>query len=289
MSDLSRVPTFAEIVDQSVNLLRRNLRGYYLPYAIAIAVFMAVQSAVQLGWMQSVFDVDPADPDAVMAAFLSPGLGCMIAVSWIVMMIVYSALGVASVNLVAERPVHRGALRFVVRPRTLGTLVLTGLALVASFMCCFFPAIYVFPALALVIPVMVEEQSFGTRALASSHELARYNPQGKFTGTAMVRILGVYLVSMLITWGLSFVITLPAMIIQQVMFFRQVAESSESEIPMVMPAMWLQVPTQFLSGLVQTAGTAFASIAVALIYFDVRRRRDAVDLEHAIDALEQPA
>lgn len=287
MTELARVATFAEILDQSINLLRRNLRSYYLPYALAVAVFMAVQSAVQLGWMQSVFGLDPADPDAMAAAFLSGGFGCMIALGWIVMMLIYSALGVASVHLVAERP-HRGAYRFVFKAKTLGTLALTGVAMGAALMCCFVPAIYVWPAVALVVPVMVEEQRFGTKAMSESHDLARYNPQGKFTDTAMVRILGVYLVSMLITWGLSFAISLPAMIVQQLAVFRQMAESAEGEMPLVLPAMWLQVPTQFLGGLVQTAGTAFASIAMAIIYFDVHRRRDALDLEQAIDELEQP-
>lgn len=49
--------------------------------------------------------------------------------------------------------------------------------------------------------------------------------------------------------------------------------------------LWFQVPATLLGSLAQSAVVLYLSFGMALLYFDVRRRREGDDLEAALDEL----
>ena len=49
--------------------------------------------------------------------------------------------------------------------------------------------------------------------------------------------------------------------------------------------LWLQVPTQILAVLGQTAVEVYVVFGLALLFFDVKHRKEGQDLEAAIGAL----
>ncbi len=282
MSTVERVLTFREILDQAISLLRTNLRSYLLPYALIFGVATAALTAVQLGWMGSL--MFPGNVGATIDWQLFGGFGCVMALFWLFYFGLQTGLAIGAVSLVAGRS-SKGSFAAAFKPKIYGTVFLSGIAIVISALFCFFPVLYVAPALAFIVPVMTEESRFGFEAFSGSHELARYNPRKNFLDTPMVRVLGLFLVTILVSWLLSMVIALPLMVLQQIAIFEQVVQE-EGNVGAVPGLLWLQVPGQFLTAAAQTAANAFAAIAIALIYFDVRKRRDGADLEQAILDLE---
>jgi len=161
------------------------------------------------------------------------------------------------------------------------TLVLGGLLVFIGFLLCFFPSIYISLLLAFLLPVMLEEDSRGMDAIRRTASLVRTNPEGNFLNAPIVKIFVLFAVAMVISTGFSLLINLPVSIFQNAMQFR---ESSGGTLG-VTPWLWLTVPLQAISSLTWTIVQIYLSMGVALLYFDVRRRREAGDLEAALDAL----
>jgi hypothetical protein len=72
------------------------------------------------------------------------------------------------------------------------------------------------------------------------------------------------------------------------MMFRSIA-AGEQQDPAALATrlLWLQVPTAILGTLAQTATTLYVSFGVALLFFDIKARREGADLESLLEELEQ--
>jgi hypothetical protein len=98
------------------------------------------------------------------------------------------------------------------------------------------------------------------------------------------RIFLIYAATFATTYLLSTLVQLPLLLATFVTVARQAADGQATG---QMPALiqWLQVPTSIVASWVQSAMTLLANLAVAVIYFDIRGRREAKDLDSAIDVL----
>jgi hypothetical protein len=242
----------------------------------------------QVGYMRQITASSPRpDPAAVFGA-LAPFMGVVLV--WAVLMVAgYCALYVAAVDAVAGRPVSMArAWLAVVRPRWLGTLVLSWLAFMGGMLCCILPGIYVGLLLSFALAVMTEEGVFGTAALRRSAELARYNPTGQFGEDPRFQVFLVAFVGWIISYVVSFVVQLPFIVVQQVLMFRSVASGQKVDpVELMSRLAWLQVPGTVLGMLAQVAVQLYVAFGLALVYFGVRRRREGIDLEAAIESLGQ--
>ncbi len=274
---------FRMLIDEAVRLVRRHFRVIYWPIAVPVALAQLLVLVAQAGLLAQ----GPALPLGV------AGFGCVTLLSLFALIVftylAYGVMEVAAVDAVAGREVQLGPRwRFIVRGNVLGTLMLVGLCIAGGFLLCFFPAVYVFLLLSFVIPVMAEEGQFGGDALRRSSELVRYNPERRFVANPMVKVFVIFLVGGIISYAVSFLVQAPFVIAQLVITFRQAAEGGA---PTGFQA-WefaLQAPAQVLGSLVQTAVQLYVAFALALFYFDVRKRREGFDLEAAIDQLAGPA
>jgi len=138
-----------------------------------------------------------------------------------------------------------------------GTLLLADLAIMGGFLLLVLPGIYLILAFILVNPVVVFERKLGTKALGRSRELMSEN---------YLRAIGIFLVTGVLSWALSFALGL-----------------AFGFLP------WLRGLAQ---GVATSVVSAFASTALVVLYFDIRCRKEAFDLEHLarlVESSESPA
>jgi hypothetical protein len=199
----------------------------------------------------------------------------------------YAVLLGAAVDAVAQRPVEMGrAWLAMVRPRTLGTLFLIATATALGFTCCVLPGIYLGLLFSFTVPVMVDEGLFGTTAMRRSADLARYNPQRAFDADPRFKVFVIVFVGFLLGYAISMLVQLPLIVVQQVMMAREIAGGRRMDPAAVMARMsLLQVPAQVLGMLTNTAVHLYVSFGLALLYVDVKRRREGSDLEAAVEQI----
>lgn len=132
-----------------------------------------------------------------------------------------------------------------------GTGFLSTLAILAGLVLLIVPGIYLTLAFMLLTPVMVFERTFGPRALGRSRALMRGN---------FGRAFGILLVSTLVTSVLGWSVNLVL-----------------GAVPMAGP---------IASAIAQTLTMAYLSAVIVLLYFDIRSRKEAFDVEHLAQTVE---
>lgn len=277
---------FRILLDDGVRLTRRHLGRILLPVALPVAVAQVLLVVAQNRLMGELTVGGEPDPAALFGGLAA--LGCAAFLFLFIYGIAYSAMGAAAVDATAEREVEmRRSWRFVLRPRVLMTLVGMGVAVGLGMMCCFLPGLWLVMILGLALPVMVEEGEVLGSAWRRSSRLARYNPQRRLGTSAMLKIFVFMVVGFLISQAVGLVVQMPVVIAQQVIVFREVAAGTDPNALLYDARwLWLQVPATVVGSLAQTAVALYLSFGMALLYFDVRRRRDGDDLEAALDELE---
>jgi hypothetical protein len=288
------VLAFGELLDTAVRATRRHFTAIYPGVAIPLALSAGTMVVLQL----RVFRVFlPGSGQAI------PGLADLLggllsfALAFLVYLTVYSlgamamlAAAVASVTG-RELPIAR-AWMWTLRPRVAWTMLLWVAAIGAGTLLCIIPGIWVALMLALVIPVMVAEELTGGPALARSRALMRHNPERRLATHPVVKFVAISLVGGLVSYAASLAVTLPLAAVQQIMMFRTILTSQGAPTD---PAalfsswwMWLQVPQTVLGTLATTAVSLYVSTAVALLYVDLRNRKEGRDLDAWLDELGAP-
>lgn len=283
----TRLLPFGMLLDEAMGWTRRHLRSLVLPYGTVLAVINALLATAQAGWMQSLYGIESGgEPDVLTAlgGCLVPLLTLgLLAVTWLL----YSAMCAAATDAVAGREASAsGALRFVLALPRLGTLVLTGLLTGVSYMCCLVPILYVGPMLSLAVPAMAEEGVVGSTAISRTVQLTHHNPGKRFVSNPLVKALVLFVVATLISLLLSLATSMPFQIAQQWMTFREAGAVEGSGLPPLW-VFWIQVPAAVISAYISTAAWLYASFGLALLYFDTRKRKEGVDIEEAMTALER--
>jgi hypothetical protein len=184
------------------------------------------------------------DPTAInLAAIFASGLFVLV-----VSPIVSAAITQAVSELYLDRKVTYGdAIRFgfkLLLP-LVGTALLMTLIVIAGFVLLIIPGIYLMLAFLLTYQVMVIEHRAGWNALKRTRELSSGN---------LLRIFAVYLVAMLLMAVVDGGLSLATV-----------------RIPML---GWV------VSAIVQAVFTAYLAAAMVVLYFDIRCRKEAFDLEH---------
>ena len=276
--------TFPVLMDRAMVWTRGHLRTVVLPLAAPLALVSAVTAAIQVPWLQRLYDPEAMAAGAVFndsCAIVLLGFGSGL-VSWLV----YCAAGAAAVDAVAGRPVAAWSrLWFVLRPGPLATVVLAGVLVGISYLCCIVPVLYVGPLLSLTLPALVEENRRGLEALGRSATLIRYNPQRRFLANPLTKAFVLFLVTGLISMLVGFIASAPFQIAQQWSVLRDLGAAEASGPPEW--TLWLQVPGAAVNAFVSTGVALYAGFGFTLLFFDVRRRKEGLDLEEAAAELER--
>jgi hypothetical protein len=278
---------FTLLLDEAMKRVRRHFRTIYPTVAIPLALLAGATGVFQALWFERLVDEIGADGPPPVLSIETILLGVL---QGFLLVVAMMALQKAAVDSVAGRPIDmKAAWRFAIRPAVLGTLILQFLAVVASALACFFPVLYVGPLLSLTAPVMVAEQVFGPRALSRSAELTRYNPQGRFFETPLVKAFVLMLVTVMISYAVTLVVTLPFQIPLLIDIFRQAASGEEPAMGKMAKWIWIQIPSQILQMLATVAVYCYSSFGFALLFFDARGRKEGTDLASEIDSVFGPS
>jgi uncharacterized membrane protein len=133
----------------------------------------------------------------------------------------------------------------------IGTNVLTGLAVFAGLMLLILPGLYVYFALLLVYQIVVIERVYALDAMKRSQELMAGS---LWRGVGLMLVVGI--VTTVVTLAVSMTLGL---------------------LPMAGP---------IANALVSAVTMAFQSAVLLVLYFDLRCRHEAFDLEHLARAVE---
>jgi len=278
---------FRLLLDEAVRQTRHHFKPIYPAVAIPLALFSGLLPLAQ--WLM--FRGLPGEGETVpRPGEMFQGLAAfwLVMIVWMILYYVsYAVLLGAAVDAMAQKPIAMVRIwRSMLRPRTLGTLFLMGLATALGFSCCVLPGIYVGLLFSFTVPVMVDEGFFGTTALRRSADLARYNPQRAFDADPRLKVFVIVFVGFLLGYAISMLVQLPLIVVQQVMMAREIASGRRMDPAALMARMsLLQVPAQMLGMLTNTAVHLYVSFGLALLYVDVKRRREGSDLEAAVEQI----
>jgi hypothetical protein len=277
---------FRFLLDEAVRHARRHFKKMYPAVAFPVALLGGAIPLVQAYMFRSMgADGAGAGTGSTIVAIV---VFSAVMLVWLaVYYLGYAALFVAAVDALAQRPISmRRAWGFVLRPRVFGSLMLTTLAFALGAVLCLVPGIYLGLIFSLTIPVMAEEGLFGTAAMRRSAELTRYNPQRDLDADPRFKVFVIVFVGTLLGWLVGMLVELPMMAIQQVLMLREVAGGRQPDPQRLMATLaWVQVPSQMLSMLTQTAFHFYVCFGLVLLFFDVKGRKEGLDLETAIGRL----
>jgi hypothetical protein len=275
---------FLVLLDEAMRRVRTHLRAIFPAVAVPVAVLSTLVQVVQILNLRGVLNGERGGGPVPL--FWTPWvlLGALILL--IVSALAYLAGQVAALDALNGRPIDMGrAWNFASRLPVWGTLLLSGLATLASLVLCVVPVFYVAPLLSFTLPVMVEEGIFGVAALSRSAELARFNPSRRLTESPIVKILVLMLVTSLIGWLAGLLVALPFQAPMFIDIFRH-AMSGDQDVQSAMSRwIWLQVPGGFLSILVRMAVYLYTAFGLGMLFLDVRGRKEGADLRSQIDSV----
>jgi hypothetical protein len=279
------------LIDEAARHSRRHFRALFPPVGIPLALAGGLMPLAQRPYFEVVGQTTAGHPDPVQAL---ASVGLMLAASILFVLaygVGYSVMLAGAVDAVAGREIRMAqAWRTVLSPRFLGTLALCWIVFLFGFACCVLPGLYVGLLWSFVVPVMVEEGRRGGGAIGRSGELTSYNPQRDWGADPRVKVFLVGFVAYLAAYLVSIVVQLPLLSVQWIYMWREMAAGRRPDpAALLLKLTWLQVPSQMLGMLVQTAVHLYVCVGIALLYFDVRRRKEGDDLEAALAALETPA
>ena len=279
------------LLDGAMKQARRHFRVIFPPVGIPLALSAACIPLVQGFWFRNLADFEKGPANLPLFLLGMGGFVVVILVFVALNILGYAALIAGATDAGAGRPVSMTrAWLAVVRPQPLFTLVIAALAVFAGFVCCILPGLYVGILFSLVVPVMVEEGKLWGDALGRSASLIQYNPRRELADDPRVRAFLIVFVGMLLGYAVSFIIQMPLIVVQQVLVMRELAGGERTDPLTVMSMLtWVQVPTTALATLAQVAVNLYVGFGLALLYFDVRRRQEGLDLQSAVDGLVQRA
>jgi hypothetical protein len=280
---------FRQLLDEAVRQARRFFRRIYPAVAIPMATMAGAVPLVQGLLFRDLFrggsTPRPPDPEQMALGFGTFALVMLLFV--VIYGFGYGAMFAAATDAIAGRDISmRRSWRLALRPKVFGTLLLVGLVVGVGALFCLLPGLYLGLIYAFTLPVIVEESRFGTAAMSRSSELARYNPQRQFDADPRFQVFVTVLVGTMLGYMINLMFQLPLLALQQFLMLRDVAGGKHADPAEMMARLaWLQIPTSVLSALTNTAVHLYVCFGLALLFFDLKGRKEGLDLEAAIAEL----
>jgi uncharacterized membrane protein len=265
--------TISEILDRMFTIYRRHFLVLIaisgLPYAMLVFV-----GALAGGSFAAV--ASRGLPDS-MRVGMAAASGVIVLLALIVLIAFIIAAILAAVGTIAavwdvqlgRKPGIRSAYRVAWRCfwPAVAAGILTGLAVGAGFILLIIPGIIVYLALSLANPIIVAEGSGGAEALSRSWNL---------TKGYRWKIFVAAFISGIVSWAISESIQLPMQVLATAVY--------KDAAP-----LWFTMLTLIGSLLGSVLSAPLLAIALCLIYYDARVRREGFDLQRAIDSLPPTA
>lgn len=285
---LAEPKPFRVLVDEAMALTRRFFRPIYPSVAIPVSLISVFFTVVQSWWVSGfVKGSVGAKPDLSTILPGCMGVAVAILITVIVQTLANTAMVAACVDAVDGKAIDMGrSWRFVASARVLGTLLIVWILVGIGLILLILPGFYFMLVFSLTAVVMAAEGLFGPAALSRSKKLVSYNPEKKFIANPKTKIGALFLIAWIIGSVVGALVHLPFTIVQNLVMAHRISSGAPPDTAAMMRGMlWLQIPATFLSSLVSMAVAMYTSFGIALLFFDIRRRKEGIDLEEAIARL----
>lgn len=284
MRDYDLIP-FRTLLDQVVVPARRHLREILLPVALPIMIGGLLLTVSQAVWLESLYSSDADDIGAGFCVGFVAYMGIAVALMG-VYFLAFAVLIFASADAVAGRPINMGrSWKTVFKPEVLWAIFLLTVAYFGSLILCIVPALYVVPLLTFVLPAMAEEKLSWSQAFERSVELIHFNPSGRISQSPFVQTFVLLAVGLIFNYAITLAVQGPFTIVQQILIQREAFSGSLDEADMMRTVTWLQVPAVVLGSLATAIAWFYTSFGSVILFRELRRRKEAPDLEAAIGQL----
>jgi hypothetical protein len=277
------------LIDEAVRLLRRNFSTLYPSIAIPLALLLVPLTFLYIQRFTSLtsFPRERLEPSDLILTFVGVGLsfGALMAVHYAA----WGACILASMDAASGRTIQMSkSWLWMLRPRVIWTLLLSSLAVMGSSLFCLLPGIYVGFLMSFVAPVMAEEGRFGVSALKRSAQLLHFRSRLSVGDNPIVKAFVLVMVAYVLASAVSMVVQMPFALMQQLFLIRRASEGQAPDPAALLEAMaWFQIPGTALGALSTAAVYLYINLGVALLFLDVRKRREGADLEAELHALEK--
>lgn len=275
------------LIDECIRLIRRNFSALYPGIAIPFALLLVPITFFYFERISVLTSIAPENPADALRAI--GGMGLTFAAMMAVHYAVWGASILATMDAASGRPIDMGkSWIWMLRPRVAWTFVLTTLAVVVSSLFCLLPGIYVGFLLSFVAPVMAEEGRFGVSALKRSAELLHFNSRFSLGDNPIVKAFLLVMVAWLLSSAVNMLVQMPFALAQQIFLLRRASEGEAPDPAALMEGMaWFQIPGTALASLASAAVYLYINLGLALLFLDVRRRREGADLDAVLQELER--
>ncbi len=277
------------LIDEAIRQLRRNFSSLFPAVAIPLAFLSVPLTFVyfeRFSTLSSFSSGSPAMPD-VLAAM--GGIGLAFAGLMAAHYAAWGACILATMDAASGRPIDMTkSWLWVLRPRVIGTILLTMLCVVAGSLFCLVPGIYVWFLLSFVAPVMAEEKRYGVAALKRSAELLHFNMRLGLGDNPIVKAFLLAMVAWILASAVNMLVQMPFALAQQIFLIRRASEGEAPDPAALLSGMaWFQVPGTAVGSLSNAALYLYVNLGLALLFLDVRRRREGADLDALLQELER--
>ncbi len=278
--ELARPRDFGEIITDTLTFTRQNFKPllkYFFIFCGFFLVAMAATSALtQIHMVSAVNNFNPNsfDNDSAFARLfnvLSPAYFLNIlfialtSVSMIVTVLSYMALYKHNHNQVPTTEQMWGYIKYFFL-KALGSCIVMVLLIMVGLVFCLIPGVYLYPVMALVLPIMViENTSFGY-AFNQSFRLIKNNWWLTF---------GALIVILIIISVASMIVTIPASLVAMGSFFLHVTKGTQISVTAIVITTLLQ---NFLYAL-----QILAIVASCICYFSLTENKEGTGLMERIN------
>jgi hypothetical protein len=250
-----------EVLDVALKIVWRNAGTLFRIVFFIVFPVQVLSAIIELSAVPNTDDISSGDENftsadfaAVVGAFVVAGVLTWVA-STLAAGACYRALASAYLG---ERTSWRASLDYALKRfrSILWVTVLAGLAALGGLVLCVLPGVYLWVVFSLAVPVLLTEDLRGRKALGRSRALV----QGYWWRTFAILLLG----------------TILAGIVSSVIGGVVGAASGVGEVPTDVTSAVLSVVSGTVSDVISTP---FTAAFVTVLYFDLRVRKEAFDLQ----------
>ena len=277
------------LIDEAVRRLRRDFSALFPGIALPLAFLSVPITFFYFKRVSSLASFSSGSPAVSEMLAAIGGLGLTFVGVIAVQYAAWGACILATMNAATGRPIDitKSWLWFL-RPRVIGTVLLTFLCVLAGSLFCLVPGIYLAFLFSFVAPVMAEEGRYGVAALKRSAELLHFNLRHRVGDNPIVKAFLLAMVAWILASAVSMLFQVPFAVVQQILLIRKASTGEAPDPAAMMEEMaWFQIPGAALGSMTNAALYLYVNLGLALLFLDVRRRREGEDLDAVLQELER--
>ena len=277
--------SLSDIFDEGFDLYKRNFAALILVYAIVAVPTKVLESWISLRFLPHLSGLSGSTTDILESLnAMAGGAAILIPVSLLSFAVSFSALATASAGAYLGHPItlrlaYRRPLRQILR--LFGLSLLYSLSLVVGVICCYVGVFYPVTVYLFAVHTFALEGQGAFGALRRSRELAKPD-----ANRALSCLISLALLAYVWMIGLQYPLNYLLETVLKVTPGASGWLSASAGVPGV--SLRDQILSQITSGIATLFVMPFVACVITVLYYDVRVRTEAFDMEFLAESLHYP-